>query len=880
METSIYRYILKHSLRGQIFLIAVTAASLPILYTALEIPKIIVNKALGEGPIPESLLGFELDRVSYLLALCFAFLGLIVLNGGLKYVINVYQGMLGERMLRRLRYELYSRIQRFPLPHFKRVSQGEIIPMVIAETEPLGGFIGESFAVPALQGGTVLTYMFFIFNQDLLLGAAAVALYPFQIYLIPKLQRRVNELARQRVQNVRKLSDRVGEGVSGITDIHAHDTSHFERADISERLGNIFHIRYQIYRRKYLIKFLNNFIAQLTPFFFYSIGGYFVITGQLSLGALVAVLAAYKDLTSPWKELLRYYEIKEDARVKYAQIVEQFELPNMFEERLLDEEPERIQPLRGALSAMNLSYSEDESVKIVDGANFHFDLNEHIAVVGPGGSGKEELGRLIARLLKPSGGRIAVGSENLVELPEAVLGRRMAYVDQNAHIFAGSIFDNLIYGLKHRPLRPAQYDGEGAARRERALREALKAGTSPYDIRSDWIDYEAAGARDAEELVQKATSLLPVVEMDQDVYQLGLSGTIDPGAYPELAARVLAARTEVRKRLEERELAQLVEPFDKDRFNTNMSVAENLLFGTPRDASIDLENVAANPYVRRVLEETGLMQEFLVRGHKTAEIMVDLFADVPPGDELFEQFSFISADDLAVFRSLLARAKDEGPESLPAHEQDLLRSLPFKLVPARHRLGVIDEEMQQRLLQARRRFAEGFEAGAPLVELFDPERYHPAISIQDNMLFGKLAYGQAQARGRVGELVTAAVAALGLRDDIVRVGLYYQVGIAGARLPFALRQKLAIARCLLKNPDVVLLNEATSSFDSVVEARILEKVRAHMQGRGLVCVFGRGDLARGFDRVLVMEAGRLIRQGTFSELEHSEPAFQQLFQTS
>ena len=61
------------------------------------------------------------------------------------------------RMLRRLRYMLYARILRFPLPQFRKVSQGELIPMITAEVEPLGGFIGDAFALPALQGGLLLT---------------------------------------------------------------------------------------------------------------------------------------------------------------------------------------------------------------------------------------------------------------------------------------------------------------------------------------------------------------------------------------------------------------------------------------------------------------------------------------------------------------------------------------------------------------------------------------------------------------------------------------------------------------------------------------------------------------------------------------------------
>jgi ABC-type multidrug transport system fused ATPase/permease subunit len=167
----------------------------------------------------------------------------------------------------------------------------------------------------------------FIFNQNPWLGLAAVALYPPQVYLIPRLQRKINALAKERVLTARALSDRIGESVAGAAEIRSNHTFHLEGADISDRLGTIYGIRVDIFKRKFFVKFLNNFLAQVTPFFFYSVGGYFVIKGELSLGALVAVLGAYKDILNPWKELLAWYSTKEDVRIKYEQIVSQFEPP-------------------------------------------------------------------------------------------------------------------------------------------------------------------------------------------------------------------------------------------------------------------------------------------------------------------------------------------------------------------------------------------------------------------------------------------------------------------------------------------------------------------------------------------------------------------------
>ncbi|HYG26961.1 MAG TPA: ABC transporter ATP-binding protein, partial [Caulobacteraceae bacterium] len=325
MEKSIFRFVFRFSRREQILLLLLTLAAFPPLYFSLELPKRIINQAINGKDFPKDFFGFELDQVPYLMALCFAFLGLVLVNGAFKYVINVWKGRLGERMLRRLRYDLYSRVLRFPLPHFRRVGPGEIIPMVTAETEPLGGFVGDAVAQPVFQGGQLLTILAFIMIQDWKLGLAAISLYPFQGWLVPRLQRRVNALAKERVRTMRRVSDRISESISGITEVRAHDASNWQRAQYTALMARIYEIRYEIYRRKFFIKFLNNFLAQLTPFFFYAIGGFLVIHGDLSFGALVAVLAAYKDMSAPWKELLLWYQQKEDARIKYEQVIEQFQ---------------------------------------------------------------------------------------------------------------------------------------------------------------------------------------------------------------------------------------------------------------------------------------------------------------------------------------------------------------------------------------------------------------------------------------------------------------------------------------------------------------------------------------------------------------------------
>ncbi len=871
LEPSVYRFILKHSLKRQILLLLLTLSSFPFLYYSLDLPKTIVNRAIAGKHFPEQFLGFEFDQVPYLMMLCAIFLVLVFVNGGFKYFINTLKGQLGERMLRRFRYSLYQRLLCFPLSYFSKNSSAQIIPMITVECEQLGGFIGDAFVTPLFQGGQLLTIIFFMFMQDPILGAAAIALYPIQGYIIPKLQFKVNQLGKQRVRTVRQVADRVQESAAGIIEIQANDTVKLHLTDFASILGVIYDIRFEIYRRKFFTKFLNNFIGQLTPFFFYSLGGYLVIKGDLSFGALVAILAAYKDLASPWKELLDFYQIKENSRITYEQIVEQFQPSGMADARLLLAEPERIMPLTGELSVANLSLAEDDRSRVVDAVSFTVKLDEHVAVIGQSGSGKNELALLLARLVRPSSGRITVGGADLAELPVAVIGRRIGYVGATPYLFAGTLRDNLLLGLRHIPVRPAEYDEASARRRARQLFEAKRSGNIEFDLHADWIDYQSAGVADQAQLMERVAEVLERLDFKEDVYGLGLRGRLDPASQPDLAERLLAARQALEQRLADDGITNLVETYDPERYNLNATVAETLLFGTPIGPTFGFDALADNVHVRRVLDKLGLTDDLVEAGRQVAATMTEMFAGLSPEHEFFEQFSFIDANELPEFAAILTAAENGGTQALDQEQRDKLLSLPFKLIAARHRLGVLDEAMQQRLLEARRTFREDLpEEARGQIEFFDPARYNAAASLQDNILFGKIAYGEADAIVRVPQVLGEVLDALSLRSAVIDVGLDYHVGTAGSRLSLAQRQRAAIARALLKRPDLLILNEATAALDAPAQAKATAGLRQEMAGRGLIWVLHRASLARNFDRVLVMSGGKLQEQGRFEELDRKD----------
>ena len=136
---------------------------------------------------------------------------------------------------------------------------------------------------------------------------------------------------------------------------------------------------------------------------------------------------------------------------------------------------------------------------------------------------------------------------------------------------------------------------------------------------------------------------------------------------------------------------------------------------------------------------------------------------------------------------------------------------------------------------------------------------------QDNILFGRISYGQANAREKVGILIDEFIADSGLKDDILSVGLEYRVGVAGARLTTIQKQKVTIARALIKNPDILVVNDAVALFDKKTAEQLTSQILAQMKNKTVIWVLGNIDHAGKFDRLIVMDKGKVLVEGPAQE---------------
>jgi ABC-type methionine transport system ATPase subunit len=144
-------------------------------------------------------------------------------------------------------------------------------------------------------------------------------------------------------------------------------------------------------------------------------------------------------------------------------------------------------------------------------------------------------------------------------------------------------------------------------------------------------------------------------------------------------------------------------------------------------------------------------------------------------------------------------------------------------------------------------------------------------------LFGHLKMEHPSAAERVQENVVRLLADENLLDEILDIGLQFNVGSSGDRLSGGQKQKVALARALLKNPSILILDEATAGLDNASQARVQHILESECRGRcTVIAVAHRLDTIRGFDRIAVMKAGRIIEMGSYGDLMARKGVFYEL----
>ena len=836
-ERPLFYWILRRHRSMQLFLLFIIIVSLFFRVFPLEMQKRIINEAI------------YLKDTELLFLYCGLYMGAVTIAGLLKYAINVMQLFIGQKILVEMRTELYHHVLQLPLQFYRKMQPGTVISAMTSELNAIGFFLGGALAIPITSVLTFVVFLGFMFNLNPLLAMLSIGVYPIELVLIPYLQKKYNTLNKRRVKTTRAMANVVNESISGIHEIHGNVSYGLEEEKLSSFIDQLHALMKKLFIVKYGIKFANNLFQSLGPFILFLVGGYMAINGEFTLGALVAFLSAYEKVYDPWKELIEYYQSYQDAKIRYSQIMKIFDLdpPHL----LL---PEGRDPLvfSGNIQLKNVTFTVPSGVKLLENINVDIKANEQLALVGFSGSGKSTLALLIAQLYDKSRGNIEIDNHEIESLSKIDMGKNVAMIAQQPFIFSGTIYDNLLYGVQ------AIADNGELPEREQIL------------------------------------SVIRDVGLQDDIVRFGLQSVLNREECKPFRKKLLRMRQIILTTLRD-DFAYAIEFYDATKYLYYSSIRDNIIFGDSLSGEFLPERLAYHPQFMDLMREIKLENTLLTLGFALATQTVNLLADFQD-DEFFFRDNPMEVAEFTIYSELLERLK--GPQPEDVEDRRLLLNLAFRFIPNKHPIVSLPSALEQQILKARYQFHKRI-VGIDMVHCrktgsikpcdrtpacgdsngfipFCPREYLYTRTLLDNILFGAVK-SEKLLEKHLRTLAQQAFQDEKLLDEVMVIGLNFEVGSKGDLLSGGQKQKLAIARAFLKDAPILIMDEATASLDNSSQARIQGLLEHEFKGRKtVISVIHRLDLTPAYDSIVVLKAGRIIEQGTYDELMENKGAFYEL----
>ncbi|WP_445525870.1 ABC transporter ATP-binding protein [Streptomyces cyslabdanicus] len=351
--------------------------------------------------------------------------------------VRLRGAILGERMLADLREDFLVRSVGLPPGVLERAGTGDLLSRITTDIDRLANAMRE--AVPQLAIGVV--WVALLLGGLVLtappLAAAVLLAVPLLVLGCRWYFRRAPSAYRSEAAGYAAVAAALTETVDAGRTVEAHRLTE-RRVALSERRITQWTAweRYTLWLRSVLFPVINvTHVTVLASVLM--VGGVFVLRGWIGVGQLTTGALIAQMLVDPVGLILRWYDELQVAQVSLARLV-----------GVRDIEPDAgddsLAPAGRDVDADRVHFGYREGVDVLREVSLKVAPGTRLALVGPSGAGKSTLGRLLAGIYAPRDGRIALGGAELSRMPAERVRSHVALVNQEHHVFVGSLRDNLL----------------------------------------------------------------------------------------------------------------------------------------------------------------------------------------------------------------------------------------------------------------------------------------------------------------------------------------------------------------------------------------------------------------------------------------------------
>ena len=385
--------------------------------------------------------GFSLHSLSTgKILLVVAAISIQALASGISiYLLN----HIGQSVVAGIRKKLWRKLLALPISYYDEHQSGETVSRMTNDTGVVKGLITDHLA-NFLSGtisiiGALIVMIILDWKMTLLMLIAI----PLSALILMTLGRKMHQVSKGLQDETAQFTSVIQQVLSEIRLVKASNAESIEYKNGKKGITQLFQYGVKEAKIQALIAPLMGVVIMLLLVVILGYGGMRVSSGALMAGDLVAFIMYLFQIVMPMGQLAAFFTQFQKATGATERII-----AIMDTDQEDDDSNQHIQNMNQSITVDNLNFSYKNGEALLKNINFTADAGKVTAIVGPSGSGKTTLFSLLERFYRPQQGEIRLGEESIHQFSLLSWRSQIGYVSQESPIVAGTIRDNICYGLE------------------------------------------------------------------------------------------------------------------------------------------------------------------------------------------------------------------------------------------------------------------------------------------------------------------------------------------------------------------------------------------------------------------------------------------------
>jgi subfamily B ATP-binding cassette protein MsbA len=364
-----------------------------------------------------------------------------LVNFGLQLTL----AWIGHRFCFDLRFATWRHLHRLSLAYHNQTQTGKIMARATGDIELIQQLIQGQLVTFLSDIVTLLAVLGMLFWIEWRLAVVILALIPFYVVSYLSVLRHIRAVSQEQRRLWDEMLGKLAEKISAIAVVKAFVREDQETESFMSSVRRKFHVDMRQVRLNRWLGLLSGVISALGTGVVYAYGGWLVQTGQLTVGALVAITFYIGFVFNP---AVRVVDFNNTLQWAVAAMDRVFETLDRRPEVLDKADAVPVGPLRSEVLFDSVTFAYDGQEPVIRDVSFRAKPGEVVAIVGPSGAGKTTLMNLLMRFYDPQRGLVAWDSTDLRDVRLESLRRQMSMVAQESIVFSVSIMENIKYGAR------------------------------------------------------------------------------------------------------------------------------------------------------------------------------------------------------------------------------------------------------------------------------------------------------------------------------------------------------------------------------------------------------------------------------------------------